>query len=144
MSLLGRVLPSDRVVRLDVPAGPVVVRGDRDRLYQVVSNLLDNAVKFTEVGGQIGLSLCRAGRVARLEVCDDGVGIAPEDLPRVCERFYRADEARSRATGGAGLGLSIVQAIVAAHRGDVRLHSTLGRGTTVVIQLPLASHSGSV
>ncbi len=136
------VAASDRVVRLDVPSGPVVVRGDRDRLHQVISNLLDNAVKFTGAGGQIGLSLRRDGRVATLEVCDDGVGIAPEDLPRVCERFYRADEARSRATGGAGLGLSIVQAIVAAHHGDVRLHSTLGRGSTVVIRLPLASDPG--
>jgi len=135
------VAPSDRVVALHVPSGPVVVRGDRDRLHQVISNLLDNAVKFTAVGGHIGLSLRRDGRVATLEVCDDGVGIAPEDLPRVCERFYRADEARSRATGGAGLGLSIVQAIVAAHHGDVRLHSTLGRGSTVVIGLPLASDS---
>jgi two-component system OmpR family sensor kinase len=131
-----RLLRPDREVTLDLSTPMVIVRGDADRLGQVVANLIDNAVKFTEPGGHIGLALQAEEGGAVLTVRDDGAGIAPEDLPRVRERFYRADEARSRATGGTGLGLSIVEAIVAAHGGSLDIVSQRGQGTTVTVRLP--------
>ena len=134
-----RLLHPDRHLTLDLAAAPLPVHGDTDRLRQVVGNVLDNAVKFTDPGGYIALALRRDGRDALLEVRDDGVGISPEDLPHVRERFYRADKARARATGGMGLGLAIVQAIVAAHGGRVDIASRPGQGTTVAVRVPLAS-----
>ncbi len=131
-----RLLHPDRRVTLDLPTPVALVRGDADRLGQVVANLIDNAVKFTEPGGHIGLALHAEEDSAVLTVRDDGAGIAPEDLPRVRERFYRADEARSRATGGTGLGLSIVEAIVAVHGGSLDIASRRGQGTTVTVRLP--------
>ena len=133
-----RLLRPDRQVTLDLSTPMMIVRGDADRLGQVVANLIDNAVKFTEPGGHIGLALHAEEGGAVLAVCDDGAGIAPEDLPRVRERFYRADAARSRATGGTGLGLSIVEAIVAAHGGSLDIASRRGQGTTVTVRLPRA------
>jgi len=133
-----RLLHPDRRVTLDLSTPMVIVRGDVDRLGQVVANLIDNAVKFTEPGGHIGLALHTKEDGAVLAVRDDGAGIAPEDLPRVRERFYRADEARSRATGGTGLGLSIVEAIVAAHGGSLDIASRRDQGTTVTVRLPSA------
>lgn len=131
-----RLLHADRRITLELPDRPVIVRGDDDRLCQVVTNLADNAVKFTEPNGCIGLRLHQEGSAVRLAICDDGAGIAPQDLPRVCERFFRVDKARSRASGGAGLGLAIVQAIAVAHGGSLALESVLGRGTTATVWLP--------
>lgn len=136
-----RLLHPDRAIVVDAPPAPVVVRGDPDRLRQVVGNLLDNALKFTDSGGHIGLLVRVEGPTARIEVRDDGVGIAPDEQRRVFERFYRADRARGRATGGTGLGLSIVQAIVAAHGGTIALSGAPGQGTAVTIFLPLAGAS---
>jgi len=114
------------------------VHGDEDRLRQIVANLLDNAVKFTTSGGSVALSLRQDGHAAVFSIRDDGVGIAPGDLLHVRERFYRADKARGRATGGAGLGLSIVEAIVAAHGGALEITSVRDEGTTATVRLPLA------
>ncbi len=133
-----RVLHADRCLTLDSAVPTLPVYGDADRVRQVVANLLDNAVKFSEPGGHIALALCRDRTDALLEVRDDGIGIAPEDLPHVRERFYRADRARSHTTetGGTGLGLAIVQAIVTAHGGSLDIDSRPGRGTTVTVRLP--------
>jgi signal transduction histidine kinase len=112
------------------------VRADHDRLLQVLINLVDNAVKYTPAGGAVTVR-ARAtgdGRV-ELSVSDTGVGIPRADLPRITERFYRVDKARSRELGGTGLGLAIVKHLVLAHGGDLGIESEEGRGTTVRVVL---------
>jgi two-component system phosphate regulon sensor histidine kinase PhoR len=108
-------------------------------MKQVVVNLLDNAIKYTPPGGAVGLDVRTHDGKALLEVTDNGMGIPAESLPRVFERFYRVDEARSRELGGAGLGLSIVRSICAAHHGRVEAASTVGKGSIFRVELPLAS-----
>src|SRR5712671_5075295 len=115
----------------------VHVVGDRVRLQQIIVNLIDNSIKYTQVGGTIEIRVVEEGNSAVLEVSDNGLGIPAHALPHVFERFYRADKARSRASGGAGLGLSIVKAICAAHNGEIKVSSQEGRGTTVRVELPL-------
>ncbi len=119
---------------------PVLIHGDGNRLWQVVNNLLDNAIKFTPAHGQVSLDfwLDEARRQCVLEVTDTGAGIAPHDLPHVFERFYQSDKARQREnpSRGVGLGLSICQAVVAAHGGAIEVASTLGIGTTFTVRLP--------
>jgi len=111
----------------DLPA----VLADRDRLAQILINLLNNAVKFTPSKGRVTVAATVQGEVVEVRVSDTGVGIPSHDLPRITERFYRVDKARSRELGGTGLGLAIVKHLVQAHGGDLRIESELGRGTTV-------------
>lgn len=120
-------------------SGPLPwVNGDEVRLTQVFSNLLSNAVEFTPAGGRVKVSLeAETGRV-RARVEDTGVGIPPQDLPRVFERFYRVDKGRSRELGGTGLGLSIAQEIIQAHGGEISISSRPGEGTQVTFWLPAA------
>ncbi len=118
---------------------PLVVQGDATYLWQVVNNLLDNAIKYTPAPGRVRVTLTEeAPGTAVLRVADSGLGIAPADLPHVFERFYRGDKGRGRrgAARGTGLGLSICQSIVAAHRGTISVTSTPGQGTTVTVRLP--------
>jgi two-component system sensor histidine kinase BaeS len=119
---------------------PVMIHGDGNRLWQVINNLIDNALKFTPAGGQVTLALALNPdrRSCKLEVADTGTGIAPSDLPHIFERFYQGDKARERDTPsrGLGLGLSICQAIVAAHGGTIEVASVFGKGTTFTIHLP--------
>ena len=116
---------------------PALVEGDPDRLKELLLILLDNALRYTPSGGRVTLDLRRNGKTAEVTVRDTGVGIAPEDLPRVFERFYRTDPARARDPGGTGLGLSIARWIVEQHGGNVWLESQPGRGTTATVRLPL-------
>lgn len=113
------------------------MNGDRERLEQVVINILSNAVKYTPSGGHIVLSAARRdeGHVM-IRVKDDGMGIPKDDIPRLFERFYRVDKARSRAKGGSGLGLAIAKEMVEAHHGTIYLESQLDEGTTVTVVLP--------
>lgn len=124
---------------------PVVTPGNRQHLRQVVNNLIDNAVKYTPEGGVIDVALTAVPerRQVKLTVRDNGAGIPPEDLPRVFERFFRADRARTRdgAVAGSGLGLSICQAVVQAHGGEITCESTPGAGTTVTVTLPVDNHA---
>jgi len=113
----------------------VTVMGDADKLRQLITNLVDNAIRYTPEGGSIHLSLRGDGPWARLEVADTGVGIPPEHLPHVFDRFYRADKARSRAQGGTGLGLAIVKGIAEAHGGRVTVTSQPGEGSTFTVWL---------
>ena len=115
----------------------VAVLGDRDRLKQALLNLGINALQHTPPGGRVTLGLARAQGYAALTVADTGIGIDPEDLPHIFERFYRADRARARNRGGAGLGLAIVKWIAEAHGGYVTVASTPGAGSTFTLFLPL-------
>jgi signal transduction histidine kinase len=115
--------------------GDLFVVGDPNRLRQVVANLVDNAIKYTPRGGRIDLEAIRGGTRAVLTVRDTGIGIPPDELPRVWDRLYRGD--RSRSERGLGLGLSLVRAIVEAHKGSVEATSEPGRGSTFTIHLPI-------
>ncbi len=115
---------------------PIQVRGDEDRLKQLLLILLDNALKYTSAGDTIAVGLQSARGVAEVSVRDTGVGISEHDLPHVFERFYRADRARGRDPGGTGLGLPIAQWIAEQHRGHIDIASQLGGGTTVIVRLP--------
>ena len=125
-------------VEVTANTATAVVLGDRGQLAQVLRNLIDNALKYGKPGGRVTVALeaTESGRLS-LTVTDDGEGIAPEHLPRLTERFYRADASRSRAAGGTGLGLSIVKHVVERHRGRFDVVSRLGEGTTASIILPL-------
>ncbi|MEU9521735.1 ATP-binding protein [Streptomyces sp. NPDC048224] len=125
------------VLALEAPRS-VYARADPDRLRQVVGNLVGNALRATAPGGTVTLALLGDGDRAVLEVRDTGTGIAAEDLPRLFDRFWRADASRDRATGGSGLGLSIARQIVADHGGAIEVHSTIGEGTTFAVALPRA------
>lgn len=136
-----RLLAPDLDVELDAQGGDrVVVSGDADRLHQVLLNLCTNARAHTRPPGSITLAVRLEGATARVSVADTGSGIAPEELPRVWERFYRPDQARQRQAGqgGLGLGLAIVRAIVEGHGGTAGIASTPGAGTIVTVTLPLA------
>jgi len=125
-------------LQLDVPNDLPPVTGDGDRLAQVFTNLVDNALKFTSANGVITLSAKKAGREMEVSVTDTGIGVESEALPHLFDRFYQADP--SRAGGekhGAGLGLAIVKEIVEAHGGKIGVRSQAGQGTTFVIHLPL-------
>jgi len=121
---------------VNVPADLPHVLVDRQRIEQVFLNLLDNAVKFTPPGGLISIEAELENPYLRIEVKDNGVGIAPEHLSRVFERFYRIDKARSREAGGTGLGLAIVRQIVTAHQGKIEVESSPEIGSTFRIFLP--------
>src|SRR5437763_9811866 len=117
---------------------PAKVFGDADQLQQVLVALIDNALKYTPYEGSVTLSLTIHKKDAVVTVSDTGIGILPEDLPHIFERFYRADRTRSRDRGGTGLGLTIVQNIVQEHKGNIEVESTPGRGSTFTLKLPLA------
>jgi two-component system, OmpR family, phosphate regulon sensor histidine kinase PhoR len=137
LAIMGPKADSGRVtLRSQLPADLPLVLADRDRLVQVVINLVDNAVKYTPEGGRVTVE-ARAGADGQVDVSvvDTGVGIPPLDLPRITERFYRVDKARSRELGGTGLGLAIVKHLVFAHGGQLRIESEPGRGTTVHVLL---------
>lgn len=132
-----REIARSRDIRLELRSGEAcMVRGNQGLLEQAVFNLLDNAVKYSGSGGEIVVGVRRKGAVAEVFVRDQGVGIPPEDLPRVFERFYRVDKARSRETGGTGLGLAIVKHIALVHGGGVSVESNPGMGSEFTITLP--------
>lgn len=124
-------------VRLDVGIdGAVAICGDPQRLRQLVSILLDNAIKYTKAGGKVTIALKAEPDRARVLVSDTGIGMPEDELPHVFERFYRGDSAKMMREEGTGLGLSIAESIVKGHRGQILINSALGRGTTVSVMLP--------
>jgi two-component system phosphate regulon sensor histidine kinase PhoR len=126
-------------ISLDITADLPAVIGDAGQLRQLANNILNNAMKYGKDGTPVLVSLIssRSGAMLNFAVADEGDGIAPEHLPRLTERFYRVDSGRSRLVGGTGLGLSLVKHIVDRHRGHLEIRSTVGKGTTVSILLPV-------
>jgi heavy metal sensor kinase len=127
--VFGRTIPV-------VAAGPVRITGDPLRLTELFLNLLENAAKYTAPEGTIGVQVSDEGSEAVVAVRDTGIGVAPEHLPHIFERFYRVDKARTRDEGGTGLGLAIAHWIAAAHHGSIQAASEPGRGTTMTVRLP--------
>jgi len=135
-----RLLADEKSIRLEyLVSSEVTVVGNASLLRQVVVNLLDNAIKYTPKDGSVELLVETRGAKAVLEVRDTGIGIPADALPHICERFYRADKARSRHSGGAGLGLSIVKSICAAQGGELSIFSSEGEGARVRIEMPRAN-----
>lgn len=135
-----RVRSQDDRHQLLVDLAPNVnVTGDRERLAQMLWNLLENALHYTPADGRIEISLQRVDRLARVEIRDTGVGVSDEDLPHVFERFYRGQTARTIRSEGAGLGLAIVKYVAEAHGGEARMTSHPDQGTVVVVDIPAAA-----
>jgi signal transduction histidine kinase len=133
-----RLVAEEKGIIIEGPVGRVAVTaGDRGRLKQVLVNLLDNAIKYTQPGGRIRVAVSAGGGTAFLRVSDTGIGIAGEHLPHIFDRFFRVSTDRGEI--GAGLGLAIVRSICAAHGGRVTVDSTLGSGSTFTVELPEAS-----
>ena len=132
---VGATMGEDRIT---FEAEEAIVQGDRQQLDQVIRNLVDNSMKYSDPGQPVALSVVRRGAEAVLTVTDHGEGIHPDHIPHLTRRFYRTDPGRSRAAGGTGLGLAIVKHIVERHRGRMDISSKLGVGTTVTIRLALA------
>lgn len=130
------------VYRQEVAPGAATVQVDADAIRQVLVNLFDNAIRHTPSGGSITFAARASGAGIELTVADTGSGIGHEHLPRIFERFYRADPSRSRAEGGTGLGLAIVKHFIEAHKGSVRAESAVGRGTTIVVWVPGGGEQG--
>ncbi len=129
--------PKKIALQWEPPAGEEFsVSGDLGRLRELFLNLLENAVRYTPEGGSITIGLRQEGGYAKVSVRDTGIGIAPEHLPRIFERFYRVDKSRSRAEGGAGLGLAICKHIAEMHRGKIEVESRVGVGSTFTVFLP--------
>jgi len=124
-------------IRVEAPRGHKIF-GDHEMLSTAIKNLIENAILYSEDGSQVGVALRSVDGVAEISVADNGVGIPPEEQDRIFERFYRVDASRSRQTGGTGLGLSIVKHVALNHRGDVRLFSQPGLGSTFTLRLPVA------
>jgi two-component system phosphate regulon sensor histidine kinase PhoR len=139
LNILERQITAKRLsMSIVIPGELPKVSADETRLSQVLLNLLDNAVKYTPESGAIKITASAGEKAVQVEVADTGIGIPEKDLPRVFERFYRVDKARSRELGGTGLGLSIVKHIVLAHGGEVGVRSDFGHGSTFSFSIPLA------
>jgi signal transduction histidine kinase len=139
------VVRSGREVRVEdrVPDDIPAVFGDRERLHQVLFNLLDNAVRLTPPGGEVVVSAHRVDGRCEVSVTDTGPGIPAEHLPRLFERFYRVDPARARDDGGTGIGLAIARSVVEAHGGRIRAESQVGKGSVFTFDLPVAPAAGT-
>lgn len=133
------VAKHELALNLSLPAQPGWVWGDRDRIEQVIINITTNAVRYTAKGGSVEMSAALTDSEVLLSVTDTGIGIPKEDIPRIFDRFYRVDKARSRALGGTGLGLSIAFEIVRRHNGRMEIQSEVGQGTTMTVHLPRMS-----
>jgi len=138
-------LAQAKAIKLSIQSPPRLPRipADRDRIKQVFINLLDNAIKYCPEGSEVQVRLQTDGENIMVEVADNGPGIPAEDLPHVFEKMYRVEKERTRAIEGSGLGLSIVKRIVELHGGEITVESTVGKGTTFTVRLPLGKASRS-
>ncbi len=136
-----RPLADEKQITLRSEVSPLPVVGDRDRLGQVVTNLLANAIRYNQEGGRVDVRVERVNGHAIVSVSDNGIGIPAEELPHIFERFYRVDKARTRAEGGTGLGLAICQSVVESHGGQITARSEPQHGTTLEVRLPFLAVS---
>ncbi len=132
---------SEATVTLNLPETPPVLEVDPLRFEQVILNLLENAVAYSNPPRQITISVALLAGQVEVRVADNGIGIPPSDLPHIFERFYRVDKGRGRVSGGTGLGLSIVKHMMHSHGGTVQVESEVGKGTTIVLRLPVSHES---
>ncbi len=139
-----RPLSDEKKIELSLQLDPIRVSGDPDKIAQVITNLVSNAISYTPAGGRITLASRSEHQLAVLTVSDSGIGIPPENLPHIFDRFYRVDASRSRDKGGSGLGLAIARAMVHAHGGTIEVKSAPGQGTEFTIRLPIAVTALSV
>jgi signal transduction histidine kinase len=121
----------------------VVLSGDPNWIERIILNLIDNAIKFTRPGGHVWITVTKSSNDAVFEIADDGIGIPAEGIPRIFERFYRADPSRANRADGAGLGLSLVKWAVDQHKGSVQVESTPGKGSRFIVKIPLTDRSYS-
>lgn len=136
----GRTLAEEKgiIFQEELPKAEIFIAGDPHALHRVFLILIDNAIKYTSTGGRVAVSLTADAQSAIVQIQDTGIGMGAEDLPHIFERFYRADKARSREQGGAGLGLSIARWITEAHGGSIQVQSTPGSGSVFKVRLPLS------
>jgi len=128
--------------QIKIPDTPIWVQIDKERIKIVLKNLLENALKYSEKSdAPVLLSLARKDQNAIVEIRDQGIGISEEELPFLFEPFYRVDPSRSKKTGGYGLGLSLCRTIIRSHSGEIKIHSKLGHGTIITIELPISQRS---
>ncbi|MDO4831068.1 MAG: ATP-binding protein, partial [Clostridia bacterium] len=127
---------AEKSISLELSGNKVEVVGVKRLLYEIIYNLCDNAVKYTNNGGKVAISISETDENAVISVKDNGIGIAPEHQNRIFERFYRVDKSHSKASGGTGLGLSIVKHAVQYHNGTIKLESSLGNGTEIKVIIP--------
>jgi signal transduction histidine kinase len=131
-------LAIDKGIKFTVDAKEnLIVNGDKVKLRQLFINILENAVRYTPTGGNISVLLEKKDSNAVTAISDTGIGIPPEHLPHIFERFYRVDKARSRADGGVGLGMAIAKYIADSHGGKIEVESQVGKGTTITVTIPL-------
>jgi signal transduction histidine kinase len=131
-----------KAIEMDISLSPVYVTADEELLSQVWINLIHNSIKFTPEGGTISITLEAVGNEAIVRVSDTGIGITVEDQSRIFERFFKADKSRNRASSGSGLGLSIVKNIINKHDGTIRVESSLGQGTSMIVIIPGIKSAG--
>jgi two-component system phosphate regulon sensor histidine kinase PhoR len=129
---------------MEIPDDLPSIKVNKDALTRILINLLDNAIKYTWDQGTIGIRAILLDKEIKIEVWDTGIGIPQADLPRIFERFYRVDKARTRSLGGTGLGLAIVKHLVEAHYGKIGVSSTLDKGSTFWFTLPLTEDDNLV
>ena len=115
---------------------PLPVRIDRDKIIQVLDNIISNALKYSPDGGKVIFKMDKEGKSVHISIKDEGVGIPKQNLTKIFDRFYRVDKARSREIGGTGLGLAIAKEVVNAHNGEIWAESEYGKGTTIHVKLP--------
>lgn len=137
--LAGKAAAKELTVEINIADGFPAIAGNRHYLEQVLFNLLDNAIAYTPAGGRVTITASRDQERIRIDVADTGMGISPEHLPRIFERFYRVDPSRSREQGGTGLGLAIVKHIVQMHGGEISVQSAPGKGSTFTVALPASA-----
>ncbi|MFZ7131385.1 MAG: ATP-binding protein [Eubacteriales bacterium] len=128
---------NNKKIVINVTGQSISIIADKDKIGQVITNLLSNALKYTPIGGQIDIDVYNEAHNVRVEIKDNGIGISPRDIRYIFERFYRVDKSRNRHTGGSGIGLTITKAIVESHNGKIGIKSRVGEGTAVSILLPM-------